>query len=92
VTVSIALIMTPAAYDRIVDDPRISRRFIRLASRVITTAMVPLMLGIAIEIYVVTSLVIEARATAAVTALIVALFFVALWFALPWWRRIRSTQ
>lgn len=92
VTVSIALIMTPAAYDRIVDDPRISRSFIRLASRVITTAMVPLMLGIAIEIYVVTSLVIEARATAAMIALIVALFFVALWFALPWWRRIRSAQ
>src|ERR1043166_6579001 len=45
VTVSIALIMAPAAYDRIVDDPMISRGFIRLASRVITSAMVPLMLG-----------------------------------------------
>jgi uncharacterized protein DUF6328 len=92
VTASIALIMTPAAYDRIVDEPVISRRFIKLASRVITTAMVPLMLGIAIEIYVVTSLVIDARATAAATALLVALLFGALWFAFPWLRRARSAQ
>src|SRR5436190_6639245 len=35
VTISISLIMTPAAYDRIVNDPTISRGFIRLASRVI---------------------------------------------------------
>lgn len=44
VTVAIALIMTPAAYDRIVDESRITRGFITLASRVISTAMVPLML------------------------------------------------
>ena len=36
VTIAIALIMTPAAYDRIVGEPRVSRRFITLASRLIT--------------------------------------------------------
>jgi len=92
VTISIALIMTPAAYDRIVDEPTISRGFVKLASRVITAAMVPLMLGIAIEIYVVTSVVFEGRGTAAVTALLVALLFIGLWFAFPWLRRARPVQ
>ena len=92
VTISIALIMAPAAYDRIVDDPMISRGFIRLASRVITCAMVPLMLGIAIEIYVVSSLVLDARVAAAGAALFVALLFIALWFAFPWSRRGRPVR
>ncbi|TMH22731.1 MAG: hypothetical protein E6H64_04795 [Betaproteobacteria bacterium] len=39
VTIAIALIMTPAAYDRIVGEPRVSRRFITLASRLITSAI-----------------------------------------------------
>ena len=92
VTISIALIMTPAAYDRIVNDPTISRGFIRLASRVITSAMVPLMLGIAIDIYVVTSVVIDARLAAIGAAFFVALLFVALWFAFPWSRRTRPLR
>jgi hypothetical protein len=54
--------------------------------------MVPLMLGIAIEIYVVTSIVIDARGAAVVTALLVALLFIALWFAFPWLRHTRSVQ
>jgi hypothetical protein len=89
VTVAIALIMTPAAYDRIVDDSRITRGFITLASRVISTAMVPLMLGIALEIYVVSLAVIGDPRPAAGVAVAVALLFTALWFALPWLRRTR---
>jgi hypothetical protein len=91
VTVAIALIMTPAAYDRIVGEQRVSRRFITLASRVITSAMVPLMLGIALETYVVSLTVIGDPRPATGVAVAVALLFAALWFALPWLRRMRSS-
>jgi len=89
VTIAIALIMTPAAYDRIVGEPRVSRRFITLASRLITSAMV--MLGVALEIYVVSLTVLGDPRLAAGVALAVALLFAALWFALPWLRRMRSS-
>ena len=91
VAVAIALIMTPAAYDRIVDEREFSRRSIRLASRVITGAMVPLTVGLAIEIYVVASLVIDPRFAVA-AAVLLALLFALLWFLLPWLRRARSSK
>ena len=90
-TIAIALIMTPAAYDRIVGEPRVSRRFITLASRLITSAMVPLMLGVALEIYVVSLTVLGDPRLAVGVALAVALLFAALWFALPWLRRMASS-
>jgi hypothetical protein len=43
--VSIALIMTPAAYHRIAERGMVSRRFVELASRFLECAMLPLMLG-----------------------------------------------
>jgi hypothetical protein len=91
VAVAIALIMTPAAYDRIVDEREFSRRSIRLASRVITIAMVPLVLGLATEIYVVASLVVDPRVAAA-AALLVAFLFALLWFALPLLHRAYSSK
>ena len=51
-------------------------------SRVVTIAMVPLVLGLAIEIYVVASLVTDPR-VAGVGPLLVGLLFALLWFALP---------
>ena len=44
--VSIALIMTPAAYHRIAVRGMVSRHFIELASRFLESAMFPLMLSI----------------------------------------------
>ena len=91
VTIAIALIMTPAAYDRIVGESRVSRRFVALASRLISIAMVPLMVGIALEIYIVSLTVVGDPRPAAGVALATALLFAALWFALPWLRRMKSS-
>ena len=83
--------MTPAAYDRIVGESRVSRRFVALASRLISIAMVPLMVGIALEIYIVSLTVVGDPRPAAGVALATALLFAALWFALPWLRRMKSS-
>jgi hypothetical protein len=50
-SVSIALIMTPAAYHRIAVRGMVSRHFIELASRFLEYAMFPLMLSITIDIF-----------------------------------------
>ena len=49
--VSIALIMTPAAYHRIAAKGMVSRHFVGLASRFLECAMFPLMLSITVDIF-----------------------------------------
>src|ERR1700704_4054178 len=50
VTVAIALIMTPAAYHRQVDLGSVSDFFVKFSSQLIAAAMVPLMLGLSLEV------------------------------------------
>ncbi|MGA7385013.1 MAG: DUF6328 family protein, partial [Methylocella sp.] len=58
VTIAIALIMTPAAYHRLAEQTTISKFFVWLASWLIAAAMVPLMLGLTLEVYLLGLLVI----------------------------------
>src|SRR5438128_2595950 len=51
IAVAIGLIMTPAAYHRQVEPGTVSSFFVGLASLLITAAMVPLMLGLCLEVY-----------------------------------------
>lgn len=83
VGVAIAIIMTPAAYHRIVEQTTVSEFFIKFASRLIAAAMVPLMTAIAFESYVV-GVVLFGRGmvSAGVPALLFCVF-AGLWFALP---------
>ena len=53
VALSLALIMTPAAYHRIAEPSSFSRFFVKLASRLIAVAMVPLMLALCLEVYII---------------------------------------
>jgi Family of unknown function (DUF6328) len=83
VGVAIAVIMTPAAYHRMVEQTTVSEFFVRLASWFIAAAMVPLMTAIALESYVV-GVVLFGRGLASIgiSALLFCLF-AGLWFALP---------
>ena len=53
VGIAIAVIMTPAAYHRMVEQRTVSDFFIRMASWLIAAAMLPLMSAIALETYIV---------------------------------------
>jgi hypothetical protein len=57
--ISVAMLMTPAAYHRLAERGQISDRFITLASRLIAFGMVPLAMGIALDVYVVSRLVLH---------------------------------
>ncbi len=83
VALSIALIMTPAAYHRVAERGWLSRSFCRLASAFIASAMVPLAVGLCLEIYVVAVGATRNQALGLALASSAALVFGGAWFAYP---------
>jgi hypothetical protein len=86
VTIAIALGMTPAAYHRQVDPRRATAAFLKLASRFVSAAMLPLAAGLAIDVHLVARAITGApRLGAAIGAAVFAMC-AALWFVFPQWR------
>jgi hypothetical protein len=83
---SIALIMTPAAYHRICESGRTSLFFTRLASVLVAAAMVPLLVSISLDVYIVTRLVLSSGSIWPAAILGGATFavFLALWIIFPY--------
>lgn len=82
VGVSVGLIMTPAAYHRQITPQRVTETFLRISSRLLLISMVPLLIAISSDLYVVSFLVVERTFAAWLTG---AIFIVlaGLWFLLP---------
>ena len=89
VTVAIAIIMTPAAYHRIVEQGSVSLFFVRLISWLIAVAMVPLMLALGLEVYVVGIVILKVQALSAVIAAALVVLIATLWFGFPFAMRNR---
>jgi len=87
VAVSIVLLMTPAAYHRIVERGEETEHFHRFASRILIAAMIPLGLGVCGDFFVVVRKVTESGRFAFVASLCVLLFFFTMWFGLTIYRR-----
>lgn len=84
VAVAVALVMTPAAYHRRSKREHVSAYFVDAASRLLMWALVFLMLGTAIDAYVVAYLVIGNEVGSIAVALLLLLIYLALWFVYPW--------
>jgi hypothetical protein len=84
---AIVLLMTPAAYHRIVERGEETEHFHRFASKVLVAALVPLALGMAGDVYVVVQKVTDSLLISVVSALVVLAVFWELWFGLPLYRR-----
>jgi Family of unknown function (DUF6328) len=89
-TLSIALIMSPAAYHRIVEPEFGSKFFVRLTSKLIAAAMVPLMLSLTFDVYIVTIVIVQSVVPSATIAILIFVVFAGLWFAYPLARRRRA--
>jgi hypothetical protein len=86
VTIAIALVMTPAAYHRQLDQRRATAAFLCLASRFISVAMLPLAAALALDIHLVARVITgDVHASGAIGAAVF-VAFVALWFGYPQWR------
>src|SRR5256714_11023566 len=87
VALSIVLLMTPAAYHRIVERGEETEHFHRFASKMVVAALVPLALGLCGDVYVVVQKVTSSQLVSVVAALITLAIFWELWFGLTLYRR-----
>jgi DMSO reductase anchor subunit len=84
---TIVLLMTPAAYHRMVERGEETEHFHRFASKILVAALVPLALGMAGDVYVVVQKVTDSLLVSVVSALVILAIFWELWFGLPLYRR-----
>jgi len=82
-TLSMALVMTPAALHRQAEPRQVSERFLWMASNMVLAGMFPLALAVGLDAYVVASVVLENNALAAVLAIALVAVFAFLWLVLP---------
>lgn len=83
IAISIALIMAPAAYHRQAERNFISKYLVNYASRLITVAMVPLLLAIAIDVGLVSNIITKSVAISFAVAIALLSFFTWFWFVVP---------
>jgi uncharacterized protein DUF6328 len=83
VAIAGALVMTPAAYHRQTRPREASARFLLLGSRLLLWAMVPLMIGIGLDFYLIARVILGARILSGVLAGVLVALFSVLWFGLP---------
>lgn len=87
IAVTIVLLMTPAAYHRIVEKGEETEHFHTFASRMMLAAMVPLALGVCGDFYVVTRKVTDATGFSLTAAGIALALFYGFWFGLTFYLR-----
>jgi len=83
VAISGALVMAPAAFHRQTGPRKVSDTFLNLASRLLLWAMSPLMLGIALDFYLIGRIILGSRIASGLAALGLIAVFSCLWFVLP---------
>jgi Family of unknown function (DUF6328) len=87
IALTVVLLMTPAAYHRIVEQGEETEHFHRFASKMVVAALVPLALGIAGGVYVAVQKVTESTLLSVVAALVTLALFWELWFGITLYRR-----
>jgi hypothetical protein len=87
VAVAVAIIMTPAAYNRQTGPREVTSRFIRISTRLLLMSMLPLAVGICLDFYLIAGIIVHDLAGVLATALFTVFGF--LWFVLP---RVRVLQ
>ena len=90
VALAIAIIMTPAAYNRLVERGSLSDFFVRLASWLIAAAMLPLMIALCVEVYLLGRLILHRQWICVAVAVVLLIIFACLWYVFPFaMRRLR---
>ena len=84
---AIALIMTPAAYHRMVLRGKVSRSLIDFASRLIACAMAAFTMAITLNMFLIGSVVLESELWGTVLGLVAFIVVAGLWFGYPMLRR-----
>lgn len=80
---AIALIMTPAAYHRLVHATEVTDGFLRRSGVLLLSSMFPLAAGISIDFYLIARIILARRETALVLAALLFAVLCSAWFLLP---------
>jgi uncharacterized protein DUF6328 len=83
VVCAIGLLMTPAALHRIREPTQITATFVTMSSRLVASALIPLAIAIALDVYVVTSMIVSRAWIGAATGLSVLVILFGLWIGYP---------
>lgn len=84
---AVAFLMAPAAYHRQAHPKSVSKEHLRASSWMLTIGMMPLMIAILIDIYLVARVVAESVAMAGTITGVLAGVFVFLWIVFPRYKR-----
>jgi len=83
VVIAIALIMSPAAFHRQTHPHHVTEGLLRVTTRFINASLVPLMLGLALDLYLVAMMITASVKMAALLAIAAVAGFGFLWFVFP---------
>lgn len=83
VVLAVALVMTPAAYHRQAKQDRHPERFIALSSRLLLWSMLPLMVAICVDFYLIARMILLNAAMSLMGVCVLVIIFVLFWFMLP---------
>lgn len=86
VAIAVALVMTPAAYHRLALRNSVSQAFIDLSSRLLLCSMFPLLVGVCLDFYLISSMILSNAWWGMGLSLALVAVFGSLWFALPYLR------
>ena len=89
---AIVLLMTPAAWHRLVERGEESEGFHSFASAMVVAALVPIAVGISADFYVVTWKIAQSAVVAGSMAAALFVLFIGLWFGLSLVRRPNATR
>src|SRR6185503_20903448 len=83
VAIAIALVMAPAALHRQSEPMSVSRRFIATSSHLLMASMVPLALGICLDVYLIARVILGSSHGAGVVAVLLLAVFFVFWRVIP---------
>jgi hypothetical protein len=89
---STVLLLTPAAYHRIVEQGEETKHFYRVAHIMVIYSLPPLAVGICGDFVLVVYKLTETRSAALFAAGLMLSFFGVMWFGYPWFRRNRAER
>jgi len=90
VALAAALVMAPAAIHRQSQQRQVSERFIWLSSLLLHVSMLPLALGLTLDVYLIARVVFDAPVVGFVFAALLLIALLALWLVLPRREAIKS--
>jgi uncharacterized PurR-regulated membrane protein YhhQ (DUF165 family) len=83
VVIAIALVMSPAAWHRLLHPRSVTEAFIRRSTRVLLASMPALATSITLDVYIVARLIADSRAVALALAVFAFCTFATLWALIP---------